>query len=53
MPTPFEIYLSKVESDLRGGKATEHAYLPLLVVLRKTIRLMKEIDNSMVKWPME
>jgi hypothetical protein len=26
MTTPFETYLSKVEADLRGGKATEHTY---------------------------
>jgi type I restriction-modification system DNA methylase subunit len=26
MTTPFETYISKVETDLRGGKATEHTY---------------------------
>jgi len=26
MPTPFETYISKIETDLRGGKATEHTY---------------------------
>lgn len=26
MPTPFETYITSIEKDLKGGKATEHTY---------------------------
>ena len=26
MPTPFDLYIKKIEADLRGGKATEYTY---------------------------
>lgn len=35
--TPFEIYLAKIEKDLRGGKATEHTYRSALEMLLESL----------------
>jgi type I restriction-modification system DNA methylase subunit len=37
MPTAFETYISKIESDLRGGKATEHTYRSSLELLMESV----------------
>ncbi len=37
MPTPFDLYLAKIEQDLRGGKATEHTYRSTLETLLETL----------------
>ncbi|MEW6030510.1 MAG: type ISP restriction/modification enzyme [Chloroflexota bacterium] len=46
MPTPFETYLSKVESDLRGGKATEHTYRSSLELLMESFERGIEASND-------
>lgn len=59
----FEEYIATIETGLRKGHATEHtyrnsfmnkaAYQHVVDALKKTIRLMKEIDKIISKWPIE
>ncbi len=37
MTTPFEIYITKVETDLRGDKATEHTYRGTLEIFKDAL----------------
>lgn len=37
MSNPFEIYLAKIQTDLRGGKATEHTYRSALETLLEAL----------------
>ncbi len=46
MPTPFETYLSKVEADLRGGKATEYTYRSSLELLMESFERGIEASND-------
>jgi hypothetical protein len=46
MTTFFEAYISKVESDLRGGKATEYAYRSSLEILMESLERGIEASND-------
>jgi hypothetical protein len=46
MTTPFEIYIKKVEDDLRGGKATEHTYRGTLEIFMEALGHGIEASNE-------
>ena len=46
MTTPFETYISKVEVDLRGGKATEHTYRGTLEIFMESLERGIEASND-------
>ncbi|MDO9303007.1 MAG: N-6 DNA methylase, partial [Anaerolineales bacterium] len=46
MTTPFETYISKVEVDLRGGKATEHTYRGTLEIFMEALERGIEASND-------
>jgi predicted helicase len=46
MSTPFETYITKVETDLRGGKATEHTYRGTLEVFMESFERGIEASND-------
>jgi type I restriction-modification system DNA methylase subunit len=46
MTTPFETYISKVETDLRGGKATEHTYRGALEIFMESLERGIEASND-------
>ena len=46
MTTPFETYISKVETDLRGGKAAEHTYRGTLEILMESFERGIEASND-------
>jgi hypothetical protein len=46
MTTPIEIYLSKIEADLRGGKATEYTYRSSLEILLESYDKAIEASND-------
>jgi len=46
MTTPFETYITKVETDLRGGKATEHTYRGTLETFMEALERGIEASND-------
>ena len=46
MPNPFEVYLAKIEADLRGGKATEHTYRSSLETLIESLASGVKASND-------
>jgi hypothetical protein len=46
MPTAFQSYITKIESDLRGGKATEHTYRSSLELLMESLERGIEASND-------
>jgi predicted helicase len=46
MPSPFDTYLAKIESDLRRGKATEHTYRSSLEWLLETLAPGVDASND-------
>ena len=46
MTSPFDIYIKKVEDDLRGGKATEHTYRSSLEALMESFERGIEASND-------
>jgi len=46
MTTAFETYITKVENDLRGGKATEHTYRGTLEIFMEALERGIEASND-------
>jgi type I restriction-modification system DNA methylase subunit len=46
MPTPFGKYMASIETDLRGGKATEYTYRSALETLMETLDSGIEASND-------
>src|SRR3989304_1151233 len=46
MTSPFETYITKVENDLRGGKATEHTYRGTLEIFMEALERGIEASND-------
>src|SRR4030042_1783832 len=46
MTTPIEVYLIKIEADLRGGKATEYTYRSTLEILLEASGIGIEASND-------
>jgi hypothetical protein len=46
MTTPFETYITKIESDYRGGRATEHTYRSSLELLMESFERSIEASND-------
>jgi hypothetical protein len=46
MTSPFEHYITKIESDYRGGRATEHTYRSSLELLMESLERGIEASND-------
>ena len=46
----FDEYISKIETDLRGGKATEHTYRGTLEILMESFERGIEASNDPKKY---
>lgn len=46
MTTPFETYITKIESDYRGGISTEHTYRSSLEILMESFERGIEASND-------